>query len=333
MSDYLWDKSGEPDPEIGRLEGLLGRYGYQPTPPPAFPRRAARIVPIFTWRKPLAVAAALVLVAGGVWIATWRPREEWAVARVEGAPRVAARPITGDARLRAGEWLETDATSRVKLAVGLIGELEVEPSSRLRLIRTRLTEHRIVLERGTIQALIWAPARTFFVETPSAVAVDLGCKYVLTVDDAGAGLLRVIMGWVGFEHDGQESFIPENALCKTRPGIGLGTPYYEDAPTALRTALDQFDFFGRRAEPLAVVLAEARRRDALTLWHLLVRARVEDRGRVFDRMAELVPPPAGVTRGGLLAGDRRMHELWWDALGLENTSWWRKWKRLLPPVK
>ena len=30
--DYLWDGSGEPDPEIEHLEKVLGQYRYQPKP-------------------------------------------------------------------------------------------------------------------------------------------------------------------------------------------------------------------------------------------------------------------------------------------------------------
>jgi hypothetical protein len=66
--DYLWDGSGEPDPEIERLEKVLSRYRYQPKPMGAafdqqlLPRRAR------FWPK-LAVAAAIILmVLAGVWI-------------------------------------------------------------------------------------------------------------------------------------------------------------------------------------------------------------------------------------------------------------------------
>ena len=34
--DYLWDRSGEPDPEIQHLETLLGRFRYD-SPTPIFP--------------------------------------------------------------------------------------------------------------------------------------------------------------------------------------------------------------------------------------------------------------------------------------------------------
>ena len=58
----------------------------------------------------------------------------------------------------------------------------------------------------------------------------------------GSGLVRVTHGWVGFEHAGRESFIPEQAVCATRPGIGPGTPQYEDAPSSYPDALAVLDF-------------------------------------------------------------------------------------------
>jgi hypothetical protein len=75
------------------------------------------------------------------------------------------------------------------------------------------------------------------------------------------------------------------------------------------------------------VLSQARRRDALTLWHLVQRGTPEERARVFDRMSVLAPPPSGVTRERVLGGDRRSIDLWWNSLGLDTTTWWRMWKK------
>ena len=55
------------------------------------------------------------------------------------------------------------------------------------------------LSKGAIHARIWAPPKQFFVNTPSATAVDLGCEYTLQVDEDGGGLIRVTLGWVSFE--------------------------------------------------------------------------------------------------------------------------------------
>jgi len=75
------------------------------------------------------------------------------------------------------------------------------------------------------------------------------------------------------------------------------------------------------------VLSQPRKRDALTLWHLLVRVAEADRGRVYDRLAQLVPAPAGVTRAGILHLDPQMLDLWWNELGFGDVSLWRHWER------
>ena len=161
---------------------------------------------------------------------------------------------------------------------------------------------------------------------PSATAVDLGCAYTLEVDATGAGLLRVTHGWVAFDDHGRESFVPEGAACRTRPGPGPGTPWYEDARTPFTEALERLDSRPDDRGALAIVLAEARPRDALTLWHLLSRVGGDERALVFDRLAAIVSLPASVTRDGIVAGDREMLDAAWDALGLGVTTWWRLWK-------
>lgn len=74
MSDYLWDKTGEPDAETERLENLLGQLRFQPTPfdlpaeLPAREFRAARGRSVLSWPR-LAVAASITLAAlAGAWL-------------------------------------------------------------------------------------------------------------------------------------------------------------------------------------------------------------------------------------------------------------------------
>jgi hypothetical protein len=161
--------------------------------------------------------------------------------------------------------------------------------------------------------------------------VDLGCAYTLQVDDSGAGMLKTTLGWVGFKLSDREAFIPAGAVCATRPKVGPGTPYFEDASAPFCEALEKFDFGAGAAEQrsteIGVIVREARERDALTLWHLLARVDEGDRGRVYDKLAALVPPPTGVTREGIMRRDQAMLDAWWDQLGLGNVSLWRKWER------
>ncbi len=265
---------------------------------------------------PFAAAAAVAVAALVLWPRADRSGPAWAVDAVAGTPRLGARPLTGAGEWRVGQWLETDASSRARFDVGAIGEVRLEPNSRLRLLSAASDNHRLELARGTMSALIWAPPRLFFVETPSATAVDLGCAYTLSVDDAGAGTLHVTSGYVALEHGDRESIIPAGQMCLTRPGAGPGTPFAADAPAALRAALERFDFQAGGATALATVLEHTGENDRVTLWHLLSRAPAAQRGAVFDRLAAFSPPPGAVTRGGILAGDAMMRRAWADELGL-----------------
>jgi len=267
----------------------------------------------YGWQTALAAGLVLLLVlgAGGAfWFSQRSPRAGWDVARLQGAPSIDADRIGSTGRLGIGEWLETDADSRAQIKVADIGQVEVDPGTRIRLVETRPTEHRLELARGRMHAAIYAPPRLFFVDTPSAVAADLGCAYTLEVDDAGQSILHVTAGWVAFETKDRESMVPAGAACRTRPGVGPGTPFFEDASELFLDALAKFDFTNGGTDALSVVIAEARPRDTLTLWHLLARVEGVERERVYERLAALAPPPAGVTREGIMLLDPAMLYEW-----------------------
>lgn len=342
--DYLWDRSGEPDPDVARLEKTLAKLRYQareyeiPAAAPAHVAPApARVVPIRRARgRWLMLAAAAALAAGAA--LTWRGQHPttapvarlsgspapsiappaataaFAVERLEGAPRVDAAPIDATARLGVGQWLETDPGSRARIAVADIGVVEVSGKSRVRLTKTGPDQHRLDLAHGSLSARVNAPPRLFVVGTPAATAVDLGCAYTLDVDDQGKGLLRVTSGWVSLEDGGRSSLVPAGAACGTRVGAGPGTPVYEDAPGALREALERFDFEGGGEAAVSVVLGAARARDALTVWHLIARVDGALRGEVVGRLRVLARPPADLREADVLRLDTAALERWRDAI-------------------
>jgi hypothetical protein len=217
-------------------------------------------------------------------------------------------------RHRAGEWIETDSKSRTTLRIGEIGFVEIEPGTRVRVVTEQPGEHRLALAHGEIRATISAPPKLFFVDTASGTAIDLGCEYTLSDDELGLGLLHVTKGWVSFQWKGLESLVPAGASCRTHPKIGPGIPYFDDASQRLKDALENLGVEKSAEDPLEVILAEARVRDTLTLWHLLQRVPVGDRARVYDRIAFLTPVPDGVSREKALKLDPETLRLWKDEL-------------------
>lgn len=275
---------------------------------------------LFRHRQAGALLAGLLLLGTLFGILRYRHRSEvgnvgvpeiaWKVASLTGAPQVGGGRIARAGKLRVGQWLVTDSVSRARIDVADIGQVEIDPNTRICLVETQARKHRLNLDRGTLHAHISAPPRLFFVDTPSAEAVDLGCTYTLTVNAAGDSLLHVTYGWVSLIRKGREIAVPAGGVCATRRGIGPGTPYEEDAPQALRVALNRYDFGNGSTQALNTVLTNVRQYDSLTLWYLLLRVPQADRVRVFNRLAAIVPLPSGVTRQGVLRLDPKMLDLW-----------------------
>ena len=280
--------------------------------------RSRRFAPL-PW-KPMALVsatAAVVLTVIAGWYLFIRTTGPWTVEKTSdgGTVMIGRTVITTKGNIGEGQRLETDSSGRARMGVGIMGEVDVDPDTRLRVLKILPREHRLYLEQGRLHATIKAPPRLFIVETPSAVATDMGCAYTLEVDAFGNGRLTVTSGWVELALRGFDATVPAEAACLTRVGFGPGTPFFEDSSLVFQEALARLDFERETAEEreatLNTLLLTSRKRDTLTLWHLLFRVNDLERERVFDRLAGFVAPPAGVTRAGALSLDEKMLKDWW----------------------
>lgn len=235
---------------------------------------------------------------------------EWNVETISGMPKTDNQLISGKGILAVGETLETDENSKARVEVADIGQVEIAPNSRIQLVNSSENEHRLALEKGKLQAIILAPPRLFIVDTPSAVAVDLGCAYTLEVDEKGDSKLHVTSGFVALERDGRESIVPAGAMAITKKGKGLGTPFAENASAEYRSALYEFDFENGGEKSLRTLLKNPNIKTSVTLWHLLSRVPESERERVFTKLVAIVKLPEGVTKEGVLKLDKGMLTVW-----------------------
>ncbi|HZW09882.1 MAG TPA: hypothetical protein VFF69_08255 [Phycisphaerales bacterium] len=323
---WLFDGAGEPDEaerEVveslrgarwkGDVEGLMRGVAALAGEPPVGPERASRASApgrAFSaarqrlrggrrggWLAGGLALAAAALIGVNLWVFWGRSGAAW---------ERAAGGVWS-----VGQWVRTEAAEHVEVASD-IGRVTIGPDSRVRLVRAGRDEHRLELASGSIDAMIFAPPKLFFVDTPGATAVDMGCAYRMEVAEDGSGVLRVTGGWVELQAEPAASRVPAGAACRIFAGGGLGLPRFEDASEEFRRAVARVEEgeFGA----LGGLLALARARDGLTLWHLLARVEGPDRDRVFARLAALVPPPRGVS----------------DASGLGSAAledWWRSVRR------
>lgn len=104
MSDYLWDKKGEPDADVARLETLLGAFAHEPRPlelpdeAVTQEPRPARLLPFAPRLRasrpsaPALLAAAAALVVAAVLVASVFLRARTANEEGHAAAREASRP-------------------------------------------------------------------------------------------------------------------------------------------------------------------------------------------------------------------------------------------------
>lgn len=228
----------------------------------------------------------------------------WRLLETRGNPQVTK--LGEDKNLEIGGVLETDAASSARISVAEIGRVDIAPNSKVRIVNTSAEEHRMALDRGVLKAVIVAPPRLFIVDTPSAQAVDLGCAYTLEVDDDGNSKLHVTSGYVALETEGLESFVPAGAFCESKKGGKLGTPFFGDATADLKKALAEFDFSEGGPDTVDTIISESRRKDTLTLWHLLEKVPVQKRSLIITRILRELDLPEGVTVEGLLGLNETM---------------------------
>lgn len=314
--DYLWDPEGAtPDDDVARLVSALRPLRYTSGPRPIARRRTK------WWVAAVGVAAVAVFGAL-IWPTPTSDNpttpDGWVV-QVEGAEA---------GRLAVGAWLDTERAEWTDVEVADLGRVSVAPKSKLRLLRTGKHEHRMELRRGTVRAVINAPPRLFIVETPSAVAVDLGCSYELHVNDDGSGRLKVETGIVALERPDRIVRVPmgfscsmcssgggSTLTCSTHTEGGIGIPVQDHAAKAHRDAIARYETGDDSA--LADALKTATEYETVTLYHLLPLVAPGQRGEVLDRLQKFAPLPKGVTRKGLLS--LRANELeryWHEAINL-----------------
>jgi len=143
--DYLWDRTGEPDPDIEQLEQVLGKLRYQPRPleiPAAAPVGRPRT---FFPRIAIAAAVATLLVGGGAWLLLHKAdapvglesaSKPPMVEKFRTAPENAASPAKGEVVAKS---TRNDAIETNPRRIGVRKRL-VEGNKQFRTLKTRDAE-------------------------------------------------------------------------------------------------------------------------------------------------------------------------------------------------
>jgi hypothetical protein len=148
--DYLWDKTGQPDPEIQQLEEILGTLRYQPKPlvlpdNVGVPRRR-NYFPL------LAIAASILLaiVAGGIWLRVRSrnevPPQQAIVESPTPAPKPDVTPTTPEKKSAVNPSLQaTNRIHRKRSAPSAVNREEALVAKEQLMLALRITTEKLSL--------------------------------------------------------------------------------------------------------------------------------------------------------------------------------------------
>jgi hypothetical protein len=297
--DHLHEDS-RPDADEGALEAFACELheelqseswrGWQHGVPELPARKPQRSWP---W---LAVAAGLLLALG--FAQPWKTaRQPSYLAELIAAP---GEPHTGVIKrtLRRGEHIETGPGESARIEVADLGRLTLAADSLLRVGDASEIdgEHFLRLERGAVTASIFASPRIFQLGTPGGIAVDLGCIYRAEIEADGQTRISVVAGAVSLEALGSQVFVPQGASVWARVGEGPGTPIQDAADPEIRRIVRELDAGATltvESEAFQRIFERARPADSLSFWHLMSRAKGNERFVYAKLLNRLVPMPEG----------------------------------------
>jgi hypothetical protein len=306
---YLWDRGGEPDREVERLERLLARHRFDARrdalPEAVLAELGSAPLRARSRRMPLALAASiLALVAAAVWLAMRDAAAERTTYEVQGLADVE--------RAGAGESLATGPDRSARVVIGSLGSVQVEPGSRLRIEDAGERRHELFLERGAVRASIFARPGEFRIGTPAGLSIDLGCVYELRVDDEGVSHMSVELGRIAFEAAGRRIVVPAGSRSEASERGGVRVPVLEGAPDELVAAIRRLETAEEPDEADLRAIGECDlRRHSVSLWHLY---RFAPSRKVVDvllgRLTQAYPLPEGADDARLVARDAELLDRW-----------------------
>ena len=237
----------------------------------------------------------------------------WEVIQFSGKPTINNSAISKADDFASESAIETDGSSSVTIMIPELGRLLIDNSS---IISRTKNNNQVKLDKGQIRKFEGDASDVLSVLTPLAKFTELykGGAFRLNVEDNGVCNLTVESGWVIVNIKEFDSYVPKNFDCLISKGK-YAIPYPSDSSPQLISLLQNFS--GINDPSVGTILSLMTKKESLSLWHIIQLISTENRSIAFDRLNELVPTPAGVTKAGILALNKTMLLDWRQEIELK----------------
>ncbi len=263
-------------------------------------------------KKIIFILTPLILIGAGYLLLDYmKYNSPWRVRGVEGQYFINGN-LENSGKLSQGQTFLTGNNSKAIINVPKVGRLEVDPNTLLQLIKAKDGSNTIMLKVGMIRIVTAEDLPDLIVTIKKLNIVDYGGVYTINVDDNGSVDLKVESGDAVVNYNNVKTYVSGGYVCNILKGVKVGTPYREDAPEELKEEVKKFDNGSNNATSIDKIIRYARQSDAFTLFDLIKKTALLERGKLFQAIANYFPPPESVTKNGIMELDKKMLLQWWE---------------------
>ncbi|MBS1516538.1 MAG: FecR domain-containing protein [Bacteroidetes bacterium] len=237
----------------------------------------------------------------------------WKVINLEGTPMIGGIGIAGTDSIKEGQWITTDSNSRAELIIADIGKVTIEPGSKVVFVTGNDSLKKIMVEYGMINTETKnVNNMPFKVEIPSAVAENKDGSYTVKIDKKGDGMIIVKSGKLDVQSNIRDAIIPAGNIVMTKNGVGVGTPFNENASKGFKNALFDFDFGNCSDNCVRVLLDNAQMTDAVSLVNILNGKKLgaSEKNEIYNKVVKFIPPPEEIRKDSIAHFNEKELEVW-----------------------
>lgn len=191
-------------------------------------------------------------------------------------------------KVNIGDWIQTDSVSSVVLKIANVGDVSIEPNTKVRFIQSDGNISRIEVLYGTVNAST-SQADKFILQASNMKVQDKGGSYSFKVDDKGNGVIYVNNGIANVESGNKSAIVTDGKFCFYKPEYGIGVPFRKDASREFQNALFNYDFNNGGIQSVYYAVANAAPEDYTSLMNLIPRVDDKTRYLVLNKLGRLVP--------------------------------------------
>lgn len=266
----------------------------------------------FDWKKFAIIPIILILLAAGYFYYDFQKyNSPWDIQCMDGYAIINGR-VNPSGKLEQGESLTADKGSHITVHIPDVGRMELSPNSSIVLEKAKDGDNTVKIIFGNVKVISTAALPSVKIVLPNSFVVDKTGTFSVMLDNNQNTKINVESGFVEIDYKDESVLVKEGFTCEINNKSRPGTPLRKDAPDSLKHEVEKFNYYNGGKESVEKIISMAKEADMLTLLAIIPLASHEQREMLFQAVVNYFPPPLGVTRLGIVNGDKEMLYKWWE---------------------